>query len=627
MRRPDDGTTADPLWIGCTRIGCTTDHWGAGRPRMPAWLASATAVALLAAACGGPADSEAPAVSNATSAATKPAGDPVRGDWIVRHILSDPENLNPITSSDKVASDVLALIFPRLLRLDNETLELRPLLARELPEISDDKLSYTFRLRDDVTFADGTPMTASDVIFTLQAIKNPAVRAPHIRNYFESVQDVVAEDPHTVRFILRRPYFRNDVMLGGIEPLPRHYYDPDNALEGVTIQELESLDQLPPERQERTRRFADRFNEEFLRRPMGPGAFELRDPARDVVTGERIVLRRRQNFWAPNALDFGDAWVDRVMFRVINNPEGALTSLKRGDIDVLALTPIQHRDQTSSAAFARKTMKQEHASLSYTYIGWNQKRSIFQDVRVRRALSHLVDKQAIVDSVLLGLGQPIESPIYVDQAEYNRSLEPYAFDPARARGLLAEAGWTDSDGDGVLDKEHEGQRVPLRFEIVSNSGNTSRRAVGLAVIDEMKRAGIAASFRELDWSIMLDRVDSFEYDAVVLGWQMPPTAPDLFQVWHSSQAVADGSNHVYYKNPELDAILEEYRVEFDPSRRKQLYDRAQEMIYADQPYTFLYTAKAVTAWDARFRNVRWYASGETYYPEWWVPASAQRYEQ
>ena len=584
--------------------------------------------------CGGPESGSTPqnvessSAAAATEAAQGSGGKPVRGDWLVQHLLADPENLNPITSSDAASSEVLSWLFPNLLTLDNETLEQRPLLATGLPEISADHLTYAFKLRTDATFADGKPVTADDIVFAIKVIKNPAVAAPHLRNYLDSVRDVVAVDPHTVRFDLRQPYFRNDLVLGGTSPLPRHFYDPENLLDGISVADLDNLDKLDAPRRERAEKFAKQFNEGFQRRAMGAGAFEIKDPARDVVTGEKIVLTRRTDFWAPDDPRYGDAWVNKIVYRIINDTEAALVNFKSRDLDVLDLTPIQHkRPDTNSAQFLEQARKQEHNVSTYSYIGWNETRPIFQDVRVRRALGHFVDRPSIIQNVLFGLAETIESPIYARRPEYKKDLPQYTFDPEKGKALLAEAGWKDSDGDGVLDREIDGKRVPLRFEIISNSGNPIRRSVGLAVIDQMKRAGIDASFRDLDWSIMLDKVGKFDFDAVILGWQMGVTAPDLYQIWHSSQAVKGGSNHIAYKSPEVDKLLEQYRIEFDFEKRKQLYDRLQQIIYDDQPYTFLFMQKGVTTWDARFQGVRWYPSGGADVREWWVASADQKYLQ
>jgi peptide/nickel transport system substrate-binding protein len=558
----------------------------------------------------------------------EPQGPPVRGDWMVLHLLADPENLNPLTSSDAGASTVMSRIFPSLLTLDNETLAQRPVIAAELPEVSDDKLTYTFKLRPDATFADGAPVTAEDFLFTLKAIKNRAVLAPHYRNYLASVEGAVAVDDHTLRIDLREPYFRNNLVLGGLSPLPRHYYDPEGLIAEISVAEMDQWDDLAAEHRSRAEKFAKQFNQDFHRRPMGAGAFEIRDPENDIVTGEKIVLKRRDDFWAPDDPVYGDAWVDRIVFRVINDQEASLVAFKSGDLDVIGLTPLQYkRPDTDSARFNERAAKHVGMRPAYSYIGWNQERPIFQDPRLRRALGYFVDKDAIIEKVLYGLGMPVESPIYIERVEYNHGLPAHVFDPELGKTLLAEAGWADSDGDGVLDKEIDGERVPLRFEIISNSGNGIRKAVGLTVIDEMKRAGIDASFREIDWSIMLSKVKNFDYDAVILGWAMGVTPPDAYQVWHSSQAVAGGSNHVAFKNAEVDEILEDYRTEFDEAKRIEMYNRFQEILHEQQPYTFLFLQKSITSWDRRFAGVTWYPSGSTDQGEWWVPAELQKYTQ
>jgi peptide/nickel transport system substrate-binding protein len=591
------------------------------------WLVWAAAVWL---ACG-PAQEAPPQPpqggSDGAGAAAPEAGTPVRGDWMVHHQLSDPENLNPYTSSDKGATDVLRFVFQSLLGIDPETLEQFGVIARELPEISEDQLTYTFRLRDDVTFQDGKPLSAADVVFSLKVIRHPKVAAPQLRNYFDSVRDAVAVDAYTVRIDLSTVYFRNRWTLGGFEILPRHYYDPDNLLDGISVAELNAWDALDAERRERAERFAKRFNEGFQRRPLGSGAYALVDPERDWVTGERIVLHHRPDFWAPGDVDRGDGWVDRVVFRTINDREAALVAFKAGDLDYIeSITPIQATRQTDDARFRERSGKHAEIRGSYAYLGWNMRRKAFQDRRVRQALSHLVDKQNLVDKVMLGLARPVEGPIPQQRPEYLETLRPWEFSPEKAKALLAEAGWQDADGDGVLDKEIDGARVPLRFEIISNAGNDERKKVGLAVIDSFKRHGIDASFRSIDWSIMLDKVSKFDFDAVVLGWTSTVALPpDLYQIWHSSQAVEDGSNNSGFENAEADRILEEYRVTFDAERRKQLYGRLQEILYEEQPYTFLFAASIVSVWDRRFEGVRWYPGLSTDFGEWWVPESRHKY--
>ena len=583
------------------------------------------AVALLA--LGGCTSDEAKRGERPVADGGAGSGGPVRGDWMVRWLLADPESLNPLTSSDSSSSEVQGAIVVTLLTMDPATLEFVPFAAESLPEISEDHLTYRFRIRPDVTFADGRPLTVEDVLFSLKAIKNPEVNAPHLRNYYQSVVAAEAVGERTVEFRAAEPYFRNDVVLGGIPLLPRHFYDPNGELDGVTVAELVDWENLGEEKRARAARFAESFNRDYHRQILGAGAYELRDPEANLLTGERIILDHRKDYWAPGDPVRGDGWVDRFFFRVINNQDAALVSLKAGTLDLMTLTPLQHLKQTNTPGFAERFEKVESYTPSYSYIGWNQKRPIFRDRTVRQAIAHLVDRDRIIEKVLFGLGEKIDSPVYRFRPEYDEDLEGYEFDPQRARRMLDEAGWKDEDGNGVREKTIDGKKTPLRFEIISNSGNQIRKNVGLIVVSELRRAGIGASFREVDWSIMLERVSTFDYDAVILGWAMSVSEPDLYQIWHSSQAVRGGSNHVAFVNEEADRILEEYRRTFDPEKRIELYDELQEIIRREAPYTFLFMQKSVTAYDTRFRGTTWYKTGGPNLAEWWVPAPLQRYGQ
>ncbi len=550
---------------------------------------------------------------------------PVRGGWLVIGLGSDPDTLNPLLRHDFNSLRVLRWVFSPLLVLDNDSLQPRPLIAAALPQISEDKLSYTFRLRPEVNFSDGWPLTAADVVFTMKAIKHPLVLAPHLRSSYEAVRDATALDATTVRFELEKPYFLHTLVLGGISPLPRHHYDPRDLLADISVAELGAFESLDLERKQRATDFATRFNADFHRNPVGPGPFVLRDPDRDVITGERIDLRHRTNYWAPDDPSLDDGWVERIVFRIISNREAALVALKRGEVDTIELTPLQYKSNEDNESFQRKIATHVSTRGGYVYIGWNLKREIFQDARVRRALSHLVDKPNIVEKINYGLAVPVESPIFMERVEYNRSLAPYSFDPKKAKTLLSDAGWVDTDDDGVLDRGFDGERKPLAFELMTGSGFAPARDAGLAIVDSFKRVGIDASLRAIDFSIMLGRASRFDYDGIMLGWVGTAGPPDLYNRFHSSQAIEGGWNRSSFKNAEADRILEAYRAEFDPERRRELYDRLQEIIYEEQPYSFLFSRKIVTAYNRRFHGVRWYRTGDTDHHEWWVPEPLRKY--
>lgn len=543
---------------------------------------------------------------------------PVTGDWLLSHSLSDPEQLNPLTSNDAGASAVLGYIFQSLLTRDPRSLELKPLLAEARPVIASDKLTYTFRIRRDAHFQDGRRLTGEDVLFSIKAIKCPLVNAPFTRVYYDSVVDAQLVDEYTIRFVTREPYFLNEDVLGGIDVLPRHYYDPENLLKGASVRELTKD---PSQLSANVKRFADNFNKNYSRNPMGSGPYKFTG----WKTGQEVELARDPKYWGNGKAEIEQGHIDRRKYRIINNTDAALVTLKSGGLDTMNLEPLQHLKQTGGGKFSTEYQKLEYFSPSYTYIGWNNAHPIFSDKRVRKAMTYLTDRRQMVKTVLFGLGQVIDSPIYFFRPEYDKTLVSHPYDPKKALALLSEAGWQDSDGDGILDKLISGNKVPFRFEIKFNSGNKIRKSVALTLQDELRKHGIAASVRELDWTIFLDDVKNHRFDAMILGWAMSVREPDAYQVWHSSQAANKGSNAISYKNARVDKILEDYRREFDPKTRIELYREFQQILHDEQPYTFLFMSRSVSAVSRRFKGVEVLPIGGLRPLDWWVPVSYQRY--
>ena len=546
---------------------------------------------------------------------------------MISHLLSDPENLNPLTSNDAASSRILSDIFESLLTRHPQTLELRPHLAVARPQISDDKLTYTFTLRRDAYFQDGKPLTGHDVLFTLQAIKNPWVNAPFRRVYFQSIVQAELLDDYTIRLIAKEPYFRNETILGGmVDVLPRHYYDPEGLLTPITIQDFNTMatpavETMEAALVERAKQFAERFNKDFSRNPMGSGPYKFAG----WKTGQEVVLERDPNYWGNGKAGIDQTHIDRQVRRVFNNMDAALVALKAGDLDTMSLQPLQHLRQTSGGRFDKQFAKHLYFSPSYTWVGWNNAHPIFSDKRVRQAMTYLTNRQQMVKTLLFDLGEVVDGPVYLFRPEYDKTLLSHAYDPQKALQLLGEAGWRDTDSDGILDKVIEGQKTPFRFEIKFNSGNDIRKSVALTLQDELKKHGIDASVRQLDWTIFLDDVRNHKFDAVILGWGMPLDEPDDYQVWHSSQADNKGSNVISFKHPRVDALLEENRRTFDPQKRIALYREFQQILNDEQPYTFLFIQKAIVALDKRFHNVTIYPGGLRPV-EWWVPKALQRYQ-
>lgn len=545
------------------------------------------------------------------------SGKPVTGDWLLMHSLSDPEQLNPLTSNDAAASSLLQYIFQSLLTRDPRSLDLKPLIAEARPVISENKLTYTFTIRRDAHFQDARPVTGADVLFSIKAIKHPLVNAPFLRVYFNSVIDARLLNDFTIQFRIKEPYFLNESVLGGIDVLPRHYYDPEDLLKDVSVADLGGpIDRLSPS----ARKFADQFNKNFSRNPMGSGPYKFQS----WETGREIQLARDPHYWGYGKKGIDQPFVDRHRYRIINNMDAALVTLKSGSLDEMSLTPIQHVRGTSGERFKRDFQKYEYFAPNYSYIGWNNNHPIFRDKTTRKAMTYFTNRAQMIKSIVFGLGEVVEGPIYFFRPEYDKTLPSYAFDPQKGLDLLKQAGWSDTDGDGILDKGIDGKKVPFRFEIKINSGNTTRKSVALTLQDELRKHGIDVSVREIDWTIFLGDVKARKFDAVILGWSMSVSEPDAYQVWHSSQTANQGSNHIGYKNARVDQILEQYRREFDPDKRIELYREFQRILSDEQPYTFLFVGKSVVAAQRRIHGVEVFPGGIRPI-DWWVPKSQQRY--
>ncbi len=264
---------------------------------------------------------------------------PEKGDWIIIHQLSDPEGLNPITTSDAGARNVFSKIFEPLLDVDYATSELTPNIAAALPTLSPDHLTYTFTLKKNVTFSDGKPLTSKDVIFTLKAVKNPLlIDGAALRNYYESLVDVTAPDDYTVIMTLNKPYFIADAVLGNNVPIfPKHIFDPKNLTDNFTFAETNSLEKA--QANAAMKEFAEWFGAAERKRDVntmvGSGPYILEE----WRTGESIRLKRNDKYWNGSNNPNMVAYPDKLVFKTVNDRNTALTTMKNGDLDFIEYMP------------------------------------------------------------------------------------------------------------------------------------------------------------------------------------------------------------------------------------------------------------------------------------------------
>ncbi len=553
--------------------------------------------------CGGPSntsdDSGSPAtIDGGTDAPDQQAGapevaegDPVEGDWIVIRLNAEPSTLNPHLEAagaytQRIIGGNGGNIFETLLTMDNETLEFAPLIA-ERWEASEDHLTYTFYLRKDVTFSDGVPLTAHDVLFTYEAIQNPANDCADRRSYLTDVESAEVLDDHTIQFKVKKPYFLNLQVLGSLEILPKHIYGEGD------------------------------FNTHPANRaPVGSGTYTVKQ----WDTGQRIIISKRADYWGEKK-----PWVNEIHYKVITDDNAAIQLLRRQELDELRMSPEQWVRQATKPEIAdhyqRITLYSpvDGYAGSFGWIGWNAQRPYFADKRVRRAMTMLLDRDTIGETIYRGLVRVVTGSMFPDSPSYDQSIEPWPYDPEAAYKLLDEAGWVDTDQDGIRDKDG----VPFRYQWIFPSGSPEYEQLATVFKEEQDKAGIDVTLRPLEWATFLESVTKRSFDACSMAW-VSPYLSDPYQIWHSSQT-EKGSNYVSFINEEADQLIVDARTEFDKEKRDAMYRRFHAILHEEQPYTFLYNSKRKVVISNRFQNVTPYTLGFDM-REWWVPVAEQRYK-
>ncbi|HTU24327.1 MAG TPA: ABC transporter substrate-binding protein, partial [Pirellulales bacterium] len=383
-----------------------------------------------------------------------------------------------------------------------------------------------------------------------------------------------------------KPYFLAEEFTLGVPILPRHVYSVDANGEPISFDFG-------------SKEFADGFNNHWANRQMcgtGPLMFK------DWKKGDGVTLVRNPDYWGE------PFYFDRMVYRYASNPNTELQLVLQNELD---WSIIREKDQYVEMADHPnvkngKVVREEFSYPAYRYIGYNQARDFFKDKRVRWALGHAVPVDRIIDKVYHNLAERLTGPFLPGSSGYDSSLEPVAYDLDKARALLDEAGWKDTNGDGVRDKEIEGKRVNAEFDLMIYSDYPQFLTIAEIMKENCRQIGVDVRITPTKWALMLQKLRKKEYDASLLGWAMGWRS-DPFQLWHGSQAdTPDSSNSIGYKNPEVDRLIEELRVTMVPEKQNELMRQIHRMIYDDQPYTFLFREKRTAARDGRLKNIKFY---------------------
>lgn len=531
------------------------------------------------------------------------------GGRMINCVTAGTKNLNYLLNNETIAGDIWGLATSALTSRDYENPEIFEPLMAEKWEVSEDKLVYDITIKQGILWHDfkdpvsgkewkDVEVTADDFKFYLDVVKDEKVDCAPLRTYYQELDRIEVISKYNFKVYWKEKYFLSEVWTLGLAPLPKHFYkDYEGEFDGK------------------------KFNDDYIRNKFivgcGPYNFESWD------SGQRVILKRWDKYFGAK---YGIAPpLDTVVIEIINHPNTQFQALLSDDIDQMELTADQWVNRTNVPEFdpassKYKIRKFNYPSRTYTYIGYNLKNPLFQDKKVRQALTYLVNREKILKVAYHDLARIVSGPFFIDSPYYDASIKPYAFDPEKAKALLKEAGWEDHDGDGILDKNGK----KFEFNVLTIAARAVHEKMFPIINEDMKKVGIVMNINKVEWSVYIQRLEQKKFDVVSLGWSLGLDG-DPSQIWHSSMAdVEASSNHIGFKNKEVDELLEKLKVCFDDKERIQICHEIHRVLNEEQPYTFLFCPDKLVGINNRYENVRLFSK----YPIipddiMWIPKDKQ----
>ncbi len=505
-----------------------------------------------------------------------------KGGILVNAMIGEPSNLIAMIAGDSASSTIAGNIFNSLIKYD-EKLNHAPELAKKWM-ISPDQKTITFTLKDNLVWADGTPLTSEDVLFTWQLVTDPNTRTPYASDYL-LVKKASAPDKNTFEVTYEETYAPAIDTWASLHILPKHLLKDE-----------------------------DINNTYFSRKPTGSSYYQLNK----WVSGQQVSLKSNTNS------SQGLPQIEQLISRIIPDTSSQFLELTADNIDLMSINPIQYQRVFP----ARKDMLEKinlykELGNGYTYLGFNLKKAPFNDVNVRQAINYAIDKDEVIKGVLLGLGEPIASPYKPGTRWNNPNLQPYPYSPKKALDLLKKAGYEKNE-DGYFEKNGK----VLAFEILTNQ-NKQREMTAVLVQRRLKEIGIEVTIRVLEWASFINQyIRTGDFNAVVLGWSLS-LDPDQFNIWHSSQQGPGQFNFIGYENSKVDKLLELGRKELDANKREKIYHQFSEHLLNDSPIVYLYAGYGLSAVNKRVQGIKNPSPPAGIYHnsyEWFIPNELRRNE-
>jgi len=487
-------------------------------------------------------------------------------DVFIELLGSEPSDLHPIRASEVVSTQIrlqtihyASAIVETLMRVDIDDYELKPNLAERL-EVSEDGKTFTFFLRKDVKFHDGSMMTSEDVEFSFKALFDDKHEAFALRSFYNNFVSSKVIDEYTISFTAKNSYYLNSEVIGELRIFPKKTYSKvskENTLAKTVV---------------------------------GSGPYKFDKWSK----GKSITLIRYKDWWG-NKTETGKNFYKfkKIMFKFVKESSLRIAMLERGKADydnsIRAEDFTKKMDGEAWGKSVLKVKAENKLPKNMSFIGLNNKNIILKDRRVRLALAHLVNRKFIINKFYYDMSEPATGPFRLASEYANPDVKPIPFDTSKARAILAEAGWSDTDKDGVLDKIIDGQKRQLQFELLNTNKDTEK--VITVIKEDMKKAGVNMRISTIDWNAFTKALNERKFEAVIMAWGGGGVNPDPTQIWHSKSIKGTGSNFVSYSNEKVDTLIDSAINMTDKTERLKAFHQIHKMIAEDAPYIFFLEPK------------------------------------
>lgn len=499
------------------------------------------------------------------------------GNILTTHAISNPKTLNPQCHTSQLSDQIVNLAFQSLVHLDLYSGKMVPLLAESLPEFEqtkEGKLKYTFKIRQQASWDDGKPITAKDVEFSLNVMFNPHCNNALRRQYLSKIESIEIDSTDNKKFTLvyAEPYIQACWALVDLKIIDHRIFDPKQLMKNCSLKKLkEYAKDFDPDKEDSLQLFGKQFNSakyqtntQYLR---GSGAYVIDQWEHN----QYIKLKRKKQWWANNIEvnhnHYFNANSEIIHFEIIKDWNLTLSALENGKLDVISFVPMDQfvsfqNDQEIIKTYAFKSV----TNYIYEYLAFNTLDSYFSDVNLRKAIASKIDRDLLVDKVLLGFGSPTYSMIHPTKSYYNKEI--VQIDTSQYSNIRL-------DPDSII-------------KILINSGNKRKEKVANFLVNAIKSLGGKAKVESWDWKVFLDKRKKRDFDIVINTSGGSPVPEMLAQSWHTS-SIESGRNFSGFGNHQSDALIDSINMEMNEVQRNRMYKRFQWLVDKQQPYVFLYT--------------------------------------